>query len=164
MIESGTVNKKIKVYILKMIEHDEIILGYTTCRDLNISFEPEITKTEFGFSMSASTSRTVLKSIITNDKIQNIREIPMHLDPDVKQAYQETGTCEKKSGLLRIDQKHKINLIYNRKHVNYRPYRKNKIQREIINGGTQDLLVKGKIRESESGFMSPVVLVQKTGW
>ncbi|KRH91730.1 putative LTR retrotransposon, partial [Pseudoloma neurophilia] len=145
------------------LKHDEIILGYSACRDLNISFEPEICNTVDGFPMTNPSEVSVHISDILSTELSAVETDELeNVDSRILPILYETKALEKRKGLLKIDEKHKIVLIDNGKVICSRPYRKNLKERECIKSEVQKLLSEGKIIESSSRYMSPVVLVTKS--
>ncbi|KRH94788.1 hypothetical protein M153_1470003942 [Pseudoloma neurophilia] len=68
MVKTPNVEKDIKFFVLNSLRPDEIILGYDTCRELNIAFEPEVTTNELGFQMLSPKEISVKTSEIIRDK------------------------------------------------------------------------------------------------
>jgi hypothetical protein len=113
------------------------------------------------------TSNSEVNLVESVDDIQHVSELSStlahldnHLQDKVKAIFQKYPSVfdvvgNVKRGELNIKLK-KNDVVY------YRPYRLAPIEREKVNNIIQDLLDKGIIKESNSPFASPMILVKKS--
>ncbi|KRH93475.1 LTR retrotransposon [Pseudoloma neurophilia] len=154
---------QVEMFILESLGFDECILGYTACRDLNISFEPEVNIDENDQPMITPRCLTVSISDVSSNKNDHVfvNEL-VDLDNRIVEILKTTKALEKKTGMLLIDEMHRIQLLDPSKINSARPYRKDQNTREQIQKEIRKLLDDDKIIESDTPFLSPVVLVAKS--
>lgn len=146
---------EVEFIILKLAGKDEIILGYEACRDLNIAFEPEVSINEYNLTMISPRAIKIYKTEIEkgDDAVVSKKETFENLNNRIVQILNETNATQKKIGLLKSDEQHRIFLIYKEKTICSNPYRKNHEQRRLVNEEVDKLLKEDKIKESDSPYV-----------
>jgi transposase InsO family protein len=112
--------------------------------------KPVSTKTEVNLATSASD---------LSELTSRLEHLDDNLQEQVKQMFQKYPSVLAETGTVKTGE---LNLRLKRNDiVHYRPYRLAPIEREKVDQLIQELLNNGIIRESDSPFASPVILVKK---